>query len=640
MTKRTGNRWWVLAAAGAVALVNGCDCGPSTGGQAPIIRILEDVGAGERRLVDFGEVQVNTNAERSLRIANRGTLGLSITAVASSLPEFSAVTPLPVFVDTGVDTQLVLRFRPSVADQVVTATLTISSNDPVTPGATIEVRGRGIAAQVEGRPLQVDFGSVYVRECTAMGTTITLVNVGTSPVNVTGLELIDAPGVREANPATDGGSRLVTQIAAGGGTASTSLVWCPAPPTGAVVPPLLNGRLEATLSNELGKVVIPLRGIARAAYPRLCYQFDEAGSVAQCTDPLDAGAQIPTVSMGNLCDARLFPPDGGTPPCRGPDAGVVGYTRRMNFWFESSGNTIVPYTVLYDRRQGAVCDAGMGMPSPSTFDFAFTNFPDSGMANRVSWNESRRLLPDSGFLADGGVAAPLPWRSAPVQVTYNAESRCRDDAADQALVLWTRDDGAALARPPTGIVFTIRGTSLLPNAVARQANFSGTTPTIDDAAAIGNRGPAPLTVTALRLERNKREFVIPDDGGFPFIRILDELEPCEDPDISDGGVGPQFECGYFRWVGRDGGFQAPAVPFTLPGAIATTEVTQPAGRLRFGQPVTCPPERLRDGGETNCLLPNTTQKIYVRFFTNDPYQPELVAPITAQCTVGMGAECL
>jgi len=110
-----------------------------------------DSGAGSPALgvasgVEFGAVNVGRGEGRTLSLRNSGTAALTVTSLVSSNPQFTVLSPVGIFsIPAGGDQAAGLRFAPSAIGSQ-TATLTIASNDPIRPSATVLLTGTGQAA--------------------------------------------------------------------------------------------------------------------------------------------------------------------------------------------------------------------------------------------------------------------------------------------------------------------------------------------------------------------------------------------------------------------------------------------------------------------------------------------------------------
>jgi hypothetical protein len=414
-------------------------------------------------------------------------------------------------------------------------------------------------AQVQ--PDLVDFGAVHLKESKSL--VVTLTNVGTNDLLVSDARV---PAVVAADL-----SPLKASLAAGA-SASTMLTFSPLS-VGA-----LDGALELDLGPALGTLKVPLKGQGIQAFPRLCLRFEGASS-EQCTDTVTTFLPI---SFGALCDATIFEADGGQSPCVGLDGGAVPFSRVAQIVVKNEGNTPFTYTAQFNARAGLVCDGG------STVDFEFSNAPDSGV---TQWNLGTTRLP----LA---VTDSEPWVSAPLTVTYRARSACREDGADSARLLLTRQEPAGTDRAPTSLVLNLTGQSQLPHGVPQELSMSGPLPLRSEFTGVGNVGDARLEL--LGLSFYQAAFL--QDGGRG-------SGPDFDAGLCDAAA--QGDCGYFSWA--DGG---PTFPLALSGGSSSSPTNHLLGTVLF--------DALADGGAP---LFNREYVLYVVFVTSDPYGSPLVARV-------------
>lgn len=140
--------------------------------------------------IDFGDVLVGTTASNGLTVSNlnnanvvslNGSISASPGTFTSSVSTISALAG-------GGSIPFQARFAPTT-DGVVTGTLTISTDDPVTPTITINMTGRGVRPDVTlvspaGGTLS--FGNVQVGD-TSAAQAVTLRNDGTSNLTISGV---------------------------------------------------------------------------------------------------------------------------------------------------------------------------------------------------------------------------------------------------------------------------------------------------------------------------------------------------------------------------------------------------------------------------------------------------------------------
>ena len=561
----------------ALALAAGCSCNDKTSKKAPKFELPTPDGMGEVTSLDFGMVQVNAKAVRKLTVRNDGALPLDLDALTAD-PPFGVDTPVPVEVATGATTDLLITFTPTVADQRVTGTLTLHGNDPARPTATVTLAGEGITAVARFTPDPIDFGDVYLGE--PKTAQLSLTNAGSQdlPVTAASFSGTNVPGMM-----TETLSQLA-QTLGQGTSASATMTWTPtASPAGD-----LSGTVELSIPPEAGgNKSITVKGHPTFATPRLC--FMRASGVEQCADEANPSLQL---SMGSFCDNRLDS-DGGVSLCA--DGGFSG-----ELYVRNDGNVPVSYTMTYTPYPygNSRCDGGS-----TQSDFVFSNatmLSDGGYPG--TYMVATAKLPNS-------VSDPTPWQSMPVALTYTATSLCREDGADQARVIWTRQgDPSGTSRMPQTLFVNFNAQSQLPRGVSSgwscgSAASPATPPCESTFYGVNNAGDAPLSVQAVELWE---EFLVDGgvDGGGPNGGYF---QPC-------AIAGPGSPCEAFPWD-PDGGDPNTAAPHVLaPTSNPSMPTQQAIGALVFGP------------GGSGCSTPgqacaNTPYRIYAVIAVDDPYAP-------------------
>ncbi len=93
--------------------------------------------------IDFGNVNVNTAADRLLTVRNTGTAILNVTGITSSNPRFSVAAVSNSFIIApGGQEAIPIRFSPAAAGNQ-TSLLILSSNDPARGSVTVQLIGTG-----------------------------------------------------------------------------------------------------------------------------------------------------------------------------------------------------------------------------------------------------------------------------------------------------------------------------------------------------------------------------------------------------------------------------------------------------------------------------------------------------------------
>jgi hypothetical protein len=166
------------------------DCGPA----APHIVVTPPDG-------DFGDVTVGNTSAVEVTISNTGTADLDLLdGVLSDMTNFSldlnggsspcGDTPPPI-APSGSCTVSVVFMPQSVA--AFTATITVTSNDPINSPLNIPLTGNGVLVptpNIAVTPASVDFGEVNVGS-SSLGE-VTISNTGSASLSVSGIALDNA----------------------------------------------------------------------------------------------------------------------------------------------------------------------------------------------------------------------------------------------------------------------------------------------------------------------------------------------------------------------------------------------------------------------------------------------------------------
>lgn len=554
-----------------VAALPSCTCDDRVRRTFPRLEVLDDMG-NERSVIDFGQVQLNTTATARIRLRNAGSAVLNISEATFANAKFGNGETLPVSIEQNGELMFAFTFKPTEPDLREMGTVTLKTDDPQRPTVPLTLFGTGIAAVATVMPRTLDFGEVYVGEERSLD--LTLTNAGSNELAVT------AATLTPAMPAGLSGSLtpLQTTLAASA-SAKVTLRFAP----------MATGDLMATIDVTLGGGLDPLRvsvrGKAIEAVPRLCFRFDDS-PMETCSDRTTTTLQFP---FGSLCDNRLFPEDGGV-RCLGSDGGTVASSRAGRLYVRNEGNTPVSYAFsLINLLAGGRCDGGTNV------DFEFSNAPAPD-AGRFTVATTR--LPNL-------VTDPKPWETAPVTVTYRPSSQCRDDAADQAQIFWTRqNEPLGTNRLPQAFVVILNGQSLLPRGVPSDINISlsGQVPSVvQNYSGLSNAGDAPLTIRTAQLWQ--ATFLA--DGGTG-------TEPFEECLPGAGGA-----CRFFWWS------TPPTLPAQLNGTASPSQpVSRVLGQIGFGQ---------QDGGAAPQV--GTAYRVFAVFETDDPYGSPCPYPTTGSCVV-------
>ncbi|HKQ73231.1 MAG TPA: choice-of-anchor D domain-containing protein [Blastocatellia bacterium] len=124
-----------------------------------------------------------------LTIGNSGSCDLIVSGITSNSPLFKVigVVPFPLVIPPGATRDVVIQFMPMgfTVDPMQMATLTIMSNDPVTPNKNVKVVGTVPPPVIQAAPDPLDFGEV----CLNKSKTLPLVirNAGECNLTVSGI---------------------------------------------------------------------------------------------------------------------------------------------------------------------------------------------------------------------------------------------------------------------------------------------------------------------------------------------------------------------------------------------------------------------------------------------------------------------
>ena len=137
--------------------------------------------------LDFGDVELGSSADRTLRIYNVGGLELGVDSLTVDNPEeFSVVSPTsPDTIAVGDSLEVTLRFTPSAVG-LRSGTLTIYSNDPDNPDTTVALSGNGVVIpDIALSQISIDFDGVAIGDSSSVA--LWVYSVGTDTLEVTGL---------------------------------------------------------------------------------------------------------------------------------------------------------------------------------------------------------------------------------------------------------------------------------------------------------------------------------------------------------------------------------------------------------------------------------------------------------------------
>jgi hypothetical protein len=563
----------------------GCNCGQKTNSRQPKFEIPADDGS-ERTTFDFGSVQVGATTTATLQVRNSGASLLTVSDPSTAAPFAIVASEFPLSISPGEVGTFTVSFSPTIADKRETGTLTLSSNDPNRTSASISLAGTGITAVARAQPSPLAFGDVYAGEGKTV--TLTITNAGSNALEVQSAAFTGTPATLTGNL-----NSVVGSIAAGA-SKTADINWSPT-----AAETTLSGSIHLALPASQGAALdVPVTGRAVQAVARMCFKFDDNGQET-CADATNVAVSL---QVGSLCDNNIYGPDAGALACT-----IATGSRSGKLYYRNEGNVPVKYSLQYQPLPYANvrCDGGS-----TQSDFIFSNAPAT--ADGGNFNVATAQLPAM-------VTDPKPWETSPINVTYRATSRCREDAADQARILWTRQgEPPGTTRAPGSMFITLIGASKLPRGLPADLAYGSlgspaTVPFSQDFIGVVNAGDAPLVVTAVELwEELPNPFAdagIPDAGG-PNGGIF---QLC--------GNNLNSDCARFAWS-PDGGDPNLRTPFVLDAGSGNAPSQAVMGRLIFAP--------LGAGACVNngVACPNTPYRVYAVLYTNDPYAPVVYSKVT------------
>ncbi len=140
---------------------------------------------------DFGNVVMGQPATVELNVFNSGTGALVLQDLQFTSPEFATTHVLPDTIPAGSQVNVTLTFTPS-SWGYYESLLTVTTNDPVTPQATVTLSGYGIAPlpEIVVEPGFVEFDAVRVGALT--GRWLTVSNQGDQDLTMTEITVDDS----------------------------------------------------------------------------------------------------------------------------------------------------------------------------------------------------------------------------------------------------------------------------------------------------------------------------------------------------------------------------------------------------------------------------------------------------------------
>ncbi len=135
-------------------------------GIAPVLEVTERDNANFEGEIDFGEVRLNHQGERILDIKNVGDASMMISGIEltdnTQEEEFSFENTGLVEIPAGQKVGLTLRYSPVLVPGQDAGLLTITSSDPITPQATVGLKGVATDQRLLLNPISpMEFADTY-----------------------------------------------------------------------------------------------------------------------------------------------------------------------------------------------------------------------------------------------------------------------------------------------------------------------------------------------------------------------------------------------------------------------------------------------------------------------------------------------
>lgn len=423
--------------------------------------------------LDFGNVAVGQSKDLTLTIRNTGTASLTVSAVTSLNPRFTATPAAPFNIGAGSSQTVTARFTPSAAG-AQTGSLTLSSSDPARPTVTVALSGTGTAvADSDQGLLKVDDGSFEYLIGLAAGSQAYFVNRLTPPIYPATLRkvLIAFPRPQDGGLPTGAAIQVVTAVA--GSTSPPSLSGGTLTRiTGAVtafdtfveydVPPL-------TISSGsfiVGFTVVNPPG----AYPAY---LDESPSQQRSYVSNDGATfylidTIPTIGAGNFAirariDGAAGPSIDVTPAALDFGSVAVGQSKELMITIRNSGSAMLTISFLSSTNARFVpagsAPISLTIGASATLAVRFTPTTAGAQTGTLTLSSNDPVRPSATVALDGsGAPPPAACVTSPTGLVswWAADGNSSDAVGGNAGML---QGGATFAAGQTGQSFNLNGTS-------------------------------------------------------------------------------------------------------------------------------------------------------------------------------------
>lgn len=271
-------------------LCSDADCDP---GAALIGEGAVPVVALSPASVDFGAVAAGSTADATVTVQNSGGAELVVSALAladaSGFTTISAAPTLPATVAAGASVTVTLRYAPTQGLAALAGELTVTSNDPATPSATLAVTGSTPGPGLVSSPTALDFGVLDEGEAAELDLTVRSSGTATA--------VIDAIALDTGAPFSIVGALPTLPASVAVGDTLTVRVRASAGPNDLV------GRADV--------VRFTLQGAGDRAVP-VSFAGGASGCVPTVVEPF---VDISNVALGTTESASIWITNGGTTPC-------------------------------------------------------------------------------------------------------------------------------------------------------------------------------------------------------------------------------------------------------------------------------------------------------------------------------------
>ena len=150
--------------------------------------------------LDFGQVTVDTTSDLGLTLGNHGDADLTISGLAidPSGEGFSLQLPpsLPLVIPPAGSQSITIRYAPD-AEESNSASLAVTSNDPVRPTVSVSLAGEGVAAapNIAVDPTSLAFSGITAAGVVTENLVLEIRNTGTADLDVTDIVSSEGGGV-------------------------------------------------------------------------------------------------------------------------------------------------------------------------------------------------------------------------------------------------------------------------------------------------------------------------------------------------------------------------------------------------------------------------------------------------------------